>query len=137
MRAGKHSRFARHLELEVGSKTIAELILCRGRFDSEFLHEFLHRAKENEGLGDASQLAASGPTVQSALKRAAATATLDYRKTLILRRRLLEGREDEYNLESSQRRNLQMLDNGTLLQRTTEAIAAYEHGTVEAFLEGR
>ena len=124
--AGKRSRFARHLQLEAGSKTIAELIVYTGRFDPEFLR----RANEGQRHSGASQPAASEPAVQRSLKRSAASAKLDYRKTVKLTEKLRDGRLDEFDLDFWQRRNLDMLLNGKLLERTNHAVQAYGHGTV-------
>ena len=124
--SGKHSRFARHLQLEAGSKTLAELIIYVGRYDEDFLKQ----AHEAQGRGVAAQPAAGGPAVQAQLKRTAAMAKLDYRKTCILRRRLEEGKVLEQDLAWCERENLRKLEDGSLLQRTNEAVAAYGHGTL-------
>ena len=128
VRAGKHSRFARHMQLEAGSRKLAELIIFTGCFDVEF---FMQEQKR-QGSDGASQPSASEPAVKSSLKRAAETAILDYRKTVILRNRLLNGLVDEFDLDVWQLRNLLMLENGCLLNRTTEAVAAYSHDSVRA-----
>ena len=57
-------------------------------------------------------------------------AKMNYRKTCLLRRRLNQGEVEERHLESWQRKNLQMLEDGSLLLRTNEAVAAYGHGTL-------
>ena len=104
---------------------MAELIIYAGRFDPEFLS----RAHEAQDRSGASQHAA-GPAVQAGLKRAAAQAKLDYRKTCMLRRRLEQGQVDERDLAWWQQENLQKLEDGSLLRRTNEAVAAFGHGTL-------
>ena len=125
VRSGKHSRFARHLQLEAGSKAMAELIIYAGRFDPEFLS----RAHDGQDRSGASQSAAER-SVQMDLKRAAAQAKLQYRKTCILRRKLEWGQVDERHLDWWERENLQKLEDGSLLRRTNEAVAAFGHGTL-------
>ena len=125
VRSGKHSRFARHLQLAAGSKTMAELIIYTGRFDPDFLSQ-AHDAQDRSG---ASQPGAE-PAVQKLLKRAAATAKLDYRKTCILRRRLDQGKVQEWHLSWWDLENLRKLQDGSLLSRTNEAVAAFGHGTL-------
>ena len=68
--------------------------------------------------------------MQQQLKRAAATAKLDYRKTCMLRRRLDRGEVELRHLASWEQQNLQMLEDGSLLRRTNHAVAAYGHGTL-------
>ena len=68
--------------------------------------------------------------MQQQLKRAAATAKLEYRKTCMLRRRLDRGEADLRHLASWEQQNLQMLEDGSLLRRTNHAVAAYGHGTL-------
>ena len=68
VRSGKHSRFARHLQLVAGSKTMAELIIYTGRFDPEFLNK-AHEAQDRNG---ASQPVASADR-QKALKKKSST----------------------------------------------------------------
>ena len=104
---------------------MAELIIYAGRFDAEFLNK-AHEAHDRNG---ASQPAA-GPAVQQQLKRAAATAKLEYRKTCMLRRRLDRGEVELRHLASWEQQNLQMLEDGSLLSRTNHAVAAYGHGTL-------
>ena len=125
VRQGKHSRFHRHLQIEAGSKTMAELIIFAGRYDPEFLNK-AHLAKQHSS---ASQPAA-GTAVQKHLKRAAATAKLEYRKTLMLCRRLEHGDIDVRHLGWKDQQNLQALQDGLLLERLNHAIAAYGHGTL-------
>ena len=64
------------------------------------------------------------------MKRAAAQAKLDYRKTCILRRKLETGQVAERDLERHEQENLRKLQDGSLLRRTNEAIAAFGHGTL-------
>ena len=123
VRKGKHSRFARHLQLEAGSKTMAELIVYAGRYDAEFLNQ----AHEKQCHSGASQPAS---TVQKGLKRAAATAKLTYRETCKLYRRLNQGNVDPENLAPWQKRNLDQLMDGSLLNDTNRAVAEYGHGTL-------
>ena len=104
---------------------MAELIIYAGRFDPEFLK----RAHEAQDRSGASQPAA-GPAVQQQLKRAAATAKLNYRKTLMLRRRVDRGEVELRHLASWEQQDLQMLEDGSLLRRTNEAVAAFGHGTL-------
>ena len=104
---------------------MAELIIYAGRFDPEFLN----RAHDSHDSSGASQPAA-GPAVQAGLKRAAAQAKMDYRKTCMLHRRLELGQVDEHNLEWWQRENLRTLADGSLLRRTNNAVAAFGHGTL-------
>ena len=104
---------------------MAELIIYAGRFDPDFLQ----RAHEAQDRSGASQPAA-GPGVQQLLKRAAATAKLDYRKTCMLRRRLDRGEVVEHDLTWWEQENLRKLMDGSLLRRTNEAVAAYGHGTL-------
>ena len=104
---------------------MAELIIYAGRFDPEFLNR-AHDAQDRNG---ASQLAA-GPALQQQLKRTAATAKLNYRKTCMLRRRLDRGEVELRHLASWEQQNLQMLEDGSLLRRTNHAVAAYGHGTL-------
>ena len=125
LRSGKHSRFARHLQLVAGSKTMAELIIYTGRFDPDFLSQ-AYDARDRSG---ASQPVAN-TTRQKELKRRAAQAKLEYRMTCMLRRKLEEGRVDLHDLERWERDNLRSLENGSLLRRTNDAVAAYGHGTI-------
>ena len=124
---GKHSRFARHLQLEAGSKTMAELIIYAGRFDPDFLR----RAHEHQARSGACQPAENQDEYQQKKKRAA-EAKFDYRRTLVLRRRLDRGELERRHLSGSQQQNLAMLDDGTLLERTNDAIAAYGHGKLRS-----
>ena len=84
---------------------MAELIIYAGRFDPEFLS----RAHEAQDRSGASQ-PAGGPAVQAQLKRAAATAKLDYRKTCILRRRVDQGQVEERDLAWWEQENLRKLE---------------------------
>ena len=68
--------------------------------------------------------------MQAWLKRVAAQAKMDYRKTCILNRRLELGQIDEDNLEWWQRENLRKLADGSLLRRTNSAVAAFHRGTL-------
>ena len=104
---------------------MAELIIYAGRFDPEFLS----RAHDDQNRSRASQPAA-GPAVQAQLKRAAAQAKLDYRKTCMLRRKLDRGQVEERELARWERENLRKLEDGSLLRRTNEAVAAFGHGTL-------
>ena len=125
VRGGKHSRFARHLQLAAGSKTMAELIIYTGRFDPDFLSQ-AHDAQDRSG---ASQPVARRDRREQ-LKRSAAQAKLDYRMTCILRRRLDRGQLDTRDLRPWEQDNLRRLQNGVLLRRTNDAVAAYGHGTL-------
>ena len=125
VRSGKHSRFARHLQLAAGSKTMAELIIYTGRFDPDFLSQ-AHDAQDRSG---ASQPVANSDG-RKHLKRKAAQAKLDYRMTCILRRRLDEGHLDRRDLHPWEKKNLQRLEDGSLLRHTNDAVAAYGHGTL-------
>ena len=125
VRSGKHSRFARHLQLAAGSKTMAELIIYTGRFDPDFLNQ-AHAAQDRSG---ASQPAEKSDGREH-LKRKAAQAKLNYRMTCILRRRLNRGQLDGRELKPWEKKNLKELENGSLLRRTNSAVAAYGHGTL-------
>ena len=125
VRSGKHSRFARHLQLVAGSKTMAELIIYTGRFDPEFLNK-AHEAQDRNG---ASQPVANSDGRQH-LKRKAAQAKLNYRMTFLLRRKLDDGQVEKRDLQPWQKRNLRRLEDGSLLRDTNEAVAAYGHGTL-------
>ena len=125
VRSGKHSRFARHLQLVAGSKTMAELIIYTGRFDPEFLNK-AHEAQDRNG---ASQPVASADR-QKALKKKAAQAKLDYRMTCMLRLRLDRRQVNYDDLERWEQENLLRLEDGSLLRHTNEAVAAYGHGTL-------
>ena len=122
---GKHSRFARHLQLEAGSKTMAELIIYAGRFDPDFLK------RAHEERSGAAQPAGNHEE-QQRLKRAAAEAKLEYRNTCLLRRRLDNKQVEFRHLASWEQHNLHMLENGSLLDRTNEAILAYGHGMLRS-----
>ena len=65
-------------------------------------------------------------------KKRAAEAKFEYRRTLYLRRRLDRGELERRHLTGPQQQNLAMLDNGTLLERTNDAIIAYGHGTLRS-----
>ena len=104
---------------------MAELIIYAGRFDPEFLNR-AHDAQDRNG---ASQLAA-GPALHHQLKRTAATAKLNYRKTCMLRRRLDQGEVELRHLALWQKHNLQTLEDGSLLRITNHAVAAYARGTL-------
>ena len=104
---------------------MAELIIYTGCFDPEFLRQ-AHEAAENSRASQP----AGGPTVNLQLKRAAAMAKMEYRTTCILRRRLDAGKVEERDLSEWQRENLNNLENGSLLERTNKAVAAYGHGTL-------
>ena len=125
VRSGKHSRFARHLQLEAGSKTMAELIIYTGRFDPEFLRQ-AHDARDRSG---ASQPVAR-TDCQADLKKKAAQAKMDYRVTCMLRRKLDRGQVHIRDLDHWDQENLRRLENGDLLRRTNNAVAAYGHGTL-------
>ena len=125
VRSGKHSRFARHLQITAGSKTMAELIIYTGRFDPEFLNQ----AQDTQDPSGASQPVANSDGRED-LKRKAAQAKLDYRMTCILRRRLDRGHLDERDLQPWEKKNLRQLQDGSLLRRTNDAVAAYAHGTL-------
>ena len=118
VRSGKHSRFARHLQVAAGSKTMAELIIYTGRFDPEFLNK-AHEAQDRNG---ASQPVASADR-QKALKKKAAQAKLDYRMTCMLRRRVHRGQVNMRDLEHWEQENLRRLQDGSLLRHTNEAVA--------------
>ena len=105
---------------------MAELIIYTGCFDPEFLRQ-AHEAAENSR---ASQPAAQ-PALQQQLKKAAATAKLDYRKTCMLRRRLDRGQVEERDLAWWEQENLRKLEDGSLLARTNDAVAAFGHGTLK------
>ena len=122
---GKHSRFARHLQLEAGSKTMAELIIYAGRFDPDFLRR---AHEERSGAGQP----AGNHEEQQRLKRAAAEAKLEYRNTCLLRRRLDNKQVEFRHIASWEQHNLHMLENGSLLDRTNEAILAYGHGMLRS-----
>ena len=64
------------------------------------------------------------------MKRTAASAKLDYRKTCILRRRLDRGEIQERHISWYDWENLEKLEDGSLLRRTNNAVAAYGHGTL-------
>ena len=125
VRSGKHSRFARHLQLVAGSKTMAELIIYTGRFDPEFLNK-AHEAQDRNG---ASQPVANSDGRQH-LKRKAAQAKLNYRMTFLLRQKLNDGQVKKRDLKPWQKRNLEKLQDGSLLRDTNQAVAAYGHGTL-------
>ena len=72
------------------------MIIYTGRFDPEFLE--LARI-----LGVAASQPPRDPNVQLHLKRAAAIAKLDYRKTCILRRRLDRGELEDRDLDAWER----------------------------------
>ena len=125
VRSGKHSRFARHLQLAAGSKTMAELIIYTGRFDPDFLSK-AHDAQDRSG---ASQPVANSDGRQH-LKRKAAQAKLNYRMTCLLRRKLDNGQVEKRDLQPWEKRNLRRLEDGSLLRHTNDAVAAYGHGTL-------
>ena len=64
------------------------------------------------------------------MKRAAAQAKLEYRKTCMLRRKLDRGQVEERDLAWWEQENLRMLEDGSLLRRTNEAVAAFGHGAL-------
>ena len=114
---------------------MAELIIYAGRFDPEFLN-MAHDAQDRNGASQpaagpngASQPAA-GPSLQQQLKRNAATARMNYRRTCMLRRRLDQGEVDLRHLDLKQQRDLQTLEDGSLLRITKHAVAAYAHGAL-------
>ena len=124
VRSGKHSRFARHLQITAGSKTMAELIIYTGRFDPEFLSQ---AQDTQEPRTPAGLLSAHR---QQNLKRSAAQAKLNYRMTCLLRRKLDNGQVERRHLQPWQKKNLRQLQDGSLLRRTNDAVAAYGHGTL-------
>ena len=124
VRSGKHSRFARHLQLAAGSKTMAELIIYTGRFDPVFLSR-AHDAQDRSGASQAQDA-----DRQKDLKKKAAQAKLDYRMTCMLRRRVHRGQVNMRDLEHWEQENLRRLQDGSLLRHTNEAVAAYGHGTL-------
>ena len=125
VRSGKHSRFARHLQIAAGSKTMAELIIYTGRYDPEFLSQ----AQDTQDPSGASQPVARTHR-QNILKRAAAEAKLDYRRTCMLSQKLDHGEVERHDLDSWQKVNLEQLQDGSLLRRRNDAVAAYGHGTL-------
>ena len=104
---------------------MAELIIYAGRFDPEFLNR-AHDAQDRNGASQPD----AGPSLQQQLKRNAATARMNYRRTCMLRRRLDQGEVDLSHLDRKQQRDLQMLEDGSLLQTAKQAVAAYAHGTL-------
>ena len=108
VRSGKDSRFARHLQITAGSKTMAELIIYTGRFDPEFLN----KAREAQDRNGASQPVANSDGRQH-LKRKAAQAKLNYRMTFLLRRKLDDGQVEKRDLQPWQKRNLRRLEDGS------------------------
>ena len=104
---------------------MAELIIYAGRFDAEFLN----KAHEAQDRSAASQPAAE-PAMHAQLKRAAAQAKLEYRKTCMLRRKLDRGQVEKGDLAWWERENLRKLEDGSLLRQTNEAVAAFGHGTL-------
>ena len=104
---------------------MAELIIYAGRYDPEFLNR-AHEARDRSGASQP----AGGPAVQAQLKRAAAQAKLEYRKTCMLRRKLDQGQVEERELAWWERENLRKLQDGSLLRLTNEAVAAFGHGTL-------
>ena len=50
--------------------------------------------------------------------------------TCILRRRLERGQVERRDLDQREQENLQQLEDGSLLRRTNEAVAAFGHGTL-------
>ena len=104
---------------------MAELIIYAGRFDPDFLS----RAHDDQVRSGASQPVADR-AAQARLKRAAAQAKLDYRKTCMLRRKLDRGQVEEGDLAWWERENLRKLQDGSLLRLTNEAVAAFGHGTL-------
>ena len=104
---------------------MAELIIYAGCYDPEFLR----RAHDAQNRGGAPQSAAE-PAAQARLKRAAAQAKLEYRKTCMLRRKLDRGQVEERELAWWEQENLRKLEDGSLLRRTNEAVAAFGHGTL-------
>ena len=125
VRKGKHSRFGRHLQLEAGSKTMAELIIYAGRYDPQFL-----KSAEKAKISSGAFQPAPGTAVHRQLKRAAETAKLNFRNTCALRRRVEKGDIDLRNLGLEAQWNLRALENGSLLATRNYAIAAYGHGTL-------
>ena len=124
VRSGKHSRFARHLQVTAGSKTMAELIIYTGRFDPEFLSQ----AQDTREPRTLAELLSADR--QQNLKRFAAQAKLNYRMTCLLRRKLDNGHVERRHLQPWQKKNLRQLQDGSLLRRTNDAVAAYGHGTL-------
>ena len=104
---------------------MAELIIYAGRFDPEFLS----RAHDEQVRSAASQ-PGPDPDAQARLKRAAAQAKLEYRKTCMLRRKLDRGQVKERDLACWEQENLRKLEDGSLLRLTNEAVAAFGHGTL-------
>ena len=104
---------------------MAELIIYVGRFDPEFLS----RAHDDEVRSAASKPAADA-AAQTRLKRKAAQAKLEYRKTCMLRRKLDRGQVRRADLARWEQQNLRMLQDGSLLRLTNEAVAAFGHGTL-------
>ena len=104
---------------------MAELIIYAGRFDPEFLS----RAHDEQVRSAASQ-PGPDPDAQARLKRAAAQAKLEYRKTCMLRRKLDRGQVKERDLACWEHENLRKLEDGSLLRLTNEAVAAFGHGTL-------
>ena len=124
VRSGKHSRFARHLQIAAGSKTMAELIIYTGRFDPEFLSQAQDTQEPRTPAGILSAHRRKN------LKRFAAQAKLNYRMTCLLRRKLDNGQVRRRQLRPWQKKNLRQLQDGSLLRRTNDAVAAYGHGTL-------
>ena len=89
----------------------------------------MNRAHDAQDRNGASQPVA-GPSLQQQLKRNAATAKLNYRKTCMLRRRLEQSEVDLRHLALWQQRDLQTLEDGSLLRITNHAVAAYAHGAL-------
>ena len=104
---------------------MAELIIYAGCYDPEFLNR-----AHNTGDGGGASQPAAGSGVQIGLKRAAAQAKMEYRKTCMLYRRLNEGQISEGQLNNWQKHNLLKLEDGSLLRCSNAAVAAFGHGTL-------
>ena len=128
VRKGIHSRFHRHLQLQAGSKTMAELIIFTGCYNPQFLAQ----ANKDRRLGGAAQPAEARSAEHLFLKRAADNARREFRKAKKLREKLTLGLVDENDLDGWQQHKLQRLQDGTTLRRVNQAVAAYGHGTVRS-----
>ena len=104
---------------------MAELIIYAGCYDPEFLNR-AHNPADSSGATQP----AGGPAVQAGLKRAAAQAKMEYRKTCVLQKRLQDGLIHEGQLAWWQKENLEKLMDGSLLNSSNAAVAAFGHGTL-------
>ena len=114
--AGKHSRFARHMQLVGGTKQICEMILYTGTWNVQMLRNLQSRRQD-----PALSTRPENPSLKQ--QKIVATFRLRYAQLLVSRGNMDDLTDEDQAL-------VEQFHNGTLLQAANEAVMAYGHGTL-------